>query len=114
MPGNARTKERGRNRLKSDAFKVCHHGSKFNNSRTLFETLDCPRWLLSTNGDKFHQPDRETIARILFSRKAVDTDLYFNHRSEYNEVWDAGKIQKEWRCEARYPKSPSGGITVEL
>jgi beta-lactamase superfamily II metal-dependent hydrolase len=106
--------ERGRKRLKLDAVKVSHHGSKFNNSRALIDILDCPRWLFSTNGDKFQHPDRETIARILLSRKRDDTDLYFNYRSEYNDVWDAAWAQREWHYNASYPRSEKGGMTVEL
>ena len=76
--------------------------------------LDCPRWLFSTNGDKFQHPDRETIARVLLSRRGDDTGLYFNYRSKYNEVWDGAGLQREWRYSACYPKSEKGGMSVEL
>jgi beta-lactamase superfamily II metal-dependent hydrolase len=105
---------RGKRKLKLDAFKVCHHGSKYNNSPTLVDMLDCPRWLISTNGDKFQHPDRETIARILLSRKNDETDLYFNYRSEYNGIWDSDRLRRDWNYRATYPKSEKGGIVVEL
>lgn len=105
-------KERGKKSLTLDAFKASHHGSKFNNSPALIDLLDCSRWLFSTNGDKFQHPDRETIARILASRKHDQTELYFNYRSECNEIWDRMKLQKQWRFKAYYPESDRGGLTV--
>ena len=105
---------RGEGKLKVDAVKVCHHGSKYNSSPALIEMLNCPRWLLSSNGDKFHHPDRETIARILFSRRKDETELYFNYRSQYNEIWDADGLQRDWHYRAAYPKSEQGGIVVDL
>ncbi len=105
---------RGERRLKVDAVKVCHHGSKHNSSPALIEMLDCPRWLLSTNGDQFHHPDRETIARILLSRRKNETELCFNYRSKYNEIWDAAGLQRNWHYRAVYPKSKKGGIAVDI
>jgi beta-lactamase superfamily II metal-dependent hydrolase len=105
---------RGERKIELDAIKVSHHGSKRNSSPRLIDLLDCPRWLVSTNGDKFQHPDRETIARILLSRKRDQTELYFNYRSEYNEIWDADRLRRDWHYRAAYPKSPKGGIVAEL
>ena len=52
-------------KLKVDVFKVSHHGSQNNVSSELVQLLDCPRYLISTNGDHFFHPDRQAIARIL-------------------------------------------------
>lgn len=106
--------ERGRKKLTIDACQASHHGSKFNNSPTLVDMLDCPRWLFSTNGDKFQHPDRETIARILMSRRGDETALFFNYRSEYNDCWDAGGLRREWNYDAIYPMPGKTGLTVEL
>ena len=105
---------RGSEKLKLDAFKVSHHGSKFNSSPSLLTMVDCPKWLFSSNGDKFHHPDRQTIARVLLSRKGDDTDLYFNYRSEYNDIWDGQGLQREWHYNASYPASGKGGMSLEL
>jgi beta-lactamase superfamily II metal-dependent hydrolase len=107
-------KERRQSKLKLDAFKVSHHGSKFNNSPALIGRLDCPRWLLSTNGDKFGHPDRETVARILMARGDEETQLYFNYLSEETKVWNSDRLTQDWSFETHYPEATKGGITVEL
>lgn len=107
-------KERGQDKLKLDAFKMSHHGSQFNNSHSLIELLDCPSYFVSTNGEKFNHPDAETIARILKARAKAGTALWFNYRSEQNEVWDVSTLKKKWKYETNYPESESGGIRIEL
>ncbi len=106
--------QRNQTRLKLDAFKVSHHGSKFNNSHTLVGLLDCPAYLFSSNGDKFNHPDPETIARILQAREGEQTRLWFNYRSEENEVWDVAGLKKRWKYKTHYPEDETGGIQVEL
>ncbi len=106
--------QRNQTRLKLDAFKVSHHGSKFNNSHTLFSLLDCPAYLFSSNGDKFNHPDPETIARILKAREGEQTHLWFNYRSEQNEVWDVAGLKKRWKYKTHYPEKNEGGIEVKL
>jgi len=39
---------RGEEKLRVDAMKLPHHGSRNNVSRELIELLDCPRYLVST------------------------------------------------------------------
>ena len=106
--------QRRQKRLTVDAFKMCHHGSKYNNSAALIGLLDCPRWLVSTNGDKFHHPDRETIARVLAAHRSDDKELFFNYRSDDNQVWELDSLQRDWKYAAAYPRSDKGGIVVEL
>jgi beta-lactamase superfamily II metal-dependent hydrolase len=106
--------QRDKNQLRLDAVKVAHHGSMYNTSRSFLGLVDCPKWLFSTNGDKFYHPDRETIARILCSRRNNRTELYFNYRSEYNEVWGAPYLQKRWHYRASFPDSDEGGGVVDL
>jgi beta-lactamase superfamily II metal-dependent hydrolase len=105
---------RGQSKLKLDAFKVSHHGSQFNNGHSLIDLLDCPSYLVSTNGDKFNHPDAETIARILSARRKSGTSLWFNYRSEQNGVWDVATLKKRWKYETNYPDTESGGIRIEL
>jgi beta-lactamase superfamily II metal-dependent hydrolase len=92
-------------RTSLDAFKVPHHGSKNNNSNDLFRALDCPRFLVSTNGDKFGHPDDEGIARILHNkRKSREAFLYFNYASEMNSVWADKEMQADYVYVAVYPE----------
>jgi beta-lactamase superfamily II metal-dependent hydrolase len=106
--------ERGQNKVRLNACKLPHHGSKFNNSPEFIGLLDCPRWLFSTNGKRFGHPDPETISRILVSRRGKGTELFFNYRSDENRVWDDDALTGEWSYSARFPKLGREGIVVEV
>jgi beta-lactamase superfamily II metal-dependent hydrolase len=56
--------DRNVERLRVDAFKLSHHGSRGNITEALLELVDCDTFLVSTNGDKFGHPDPETIDLI--------------------------------------------------
>lgn len=86
--------ERGVERLKVDAVKVAHHGSKNNTSVGLVKLIDSPRWLISTNGDRFEHPDKECIARIL--RYGKPRELWFNYRSKFTKPWLAEATQETY------------------
>ena len=86
-------RQSGDDRLKIDLYKVSHHGSQNNVSSELIELLDCPRYLVSTNGDHFYHPDRQAMARILRyggDRKTV----YFNYNNRLNDVWGVRRARK--------------------
>lgn len=103
-------------RLKIDAFKVSHHGSQNNVSKELIELLDCPQYLISSNGSHFHHPDREAIARIIKHGKADDRnpELVFNYRTQYNDVWEREDLQEQYGYTARYPDGEEPGQVVSL
>lgn len=90
--------ERGTDRLRVDAVKVAHHGSKHNTSVALLKLLDSPRYLVSTNGDQFRHPDKECIARVLKFGKP--SQLYFNYESKYTKPWLTRAAQKKYGYEA--------------
>jgi hypothetical protein len=77
----------GQKKLKLDAFKLSHHGSKKNTSGALLELLDCNRYLFSSNGQRFQHPDRETVARVI-RFGGPSPSLYFNYHTTINEVWE--------------------------
>jgi Metallo-beta-lactamase superfamily len=106
-------KDRQQSVLKLDALKVSHHGSKNNTSTKLLELLDCPRFLISTNGSRHKHPDGECIARILNRNLAASqpTELYFNFRSDYNKVWDDEDLKADWNYRTFYEKD---GSLIEL
>lgn len=105
---------RNQSKLTLDAFKLSHHGSKSNNSHALFALLDCPAYLVSTNGDKFDHPDPETIARILTARRGSETRLWFNYRSGRNLIWDVATLKRDWKYRTQYPDNDKGGIKIAL
>lgn len=105
----------GQERLKIDAFKVSHHASRNNVSKELVAMLDCPRYLISSNGDHFYHPDREAIARIIRHGKsgARNPELVFNYRTPYNDVWEQPGLQEQYGFKARYPETEPG-VVVSL
>jgi hypothetical protein len=105
-------KERGRDRLRVDAVKVAHHGSKHNTSVPLVKLLESPRYLVSTNGDQFHHPDKECIARVL--RFGKPSHLYFNYESKYTKPWLKDAAQKKYRYKAIVRASEDLTLKVDL
>ncbi len=107
----------GQERLPVDALKISHHGGRHNSSRELFELLDCPNYLISSNGTYYGHPHDETIARILaFSRQKPT--LHFNHFTPQNQIWEdpdmqAGKDGK-FAYAANYPAEGVEGLKVTL
>lgn len=98
---------RGGNRLAVDALKVAHHGSHGNTSPELLDLLDCPRYLISTNGKKFSHPHRVTIGRII-KHAGSGCELLFNYRGKVNEVWAREDLQTRYHYRATYPNTGEG------
>lgn len=90
-------------KLQLDVFKVPHHGSKNNTSKELLDCIDCPTYLLSTNGSQFHHPDSAAVARIL-KYGGMEKVLVFNYRSNENEVWESQEWQEQYGYRTRYPE----------
>jgi|SRR5580692_8275625 beta-lactamase superfamily II metal-dependent hydrolase len=104
--------ERGMDRLRVDAVKVAHHGSKHNTSVALLKLLDSPRYLVSTNGDQFRHPDKECIARVLKFGKPGQ--LYFNYESKYTKPWLTRAAQKKYVYEAVVRAAKDQTLRVDL
>ncbi len=104
---------RGEQRLRLDALKVPHHGSKNNLSASLLSLVDCPRYLISTNGAVFHHPDQEAVARILLHGGRRPT-LFFNYLSERNRMWDDTDLKDRYGYRAVYGSGDRGGLAIDL
>lgn len=105
--------ERGVDVLPLDAMKLSHHGSKNNLSWELLYRVQCPRFLVSTDGSVFKHPDAEAIARVVrFGGRG--TALYFNYHSPECAPWGDDARRAAHGYEAHFPTDPRGGIRVEL
>lgn len=102
-------------RLSLSALKVAHHGSEHNISDELLAKIDCPRYLISTNGSQFQHPTRSAIARIAKHGGAAK-EIYFNYRSEFTSIWDSATLAKKHGYTAIYPadKKSDGFLTVRI
>lgn len=112
--------EHSQPRLPVDVFKVPHHGSRNNLSDELLSTLQCRRFLVSTNGSRFKHPDDEAIARMVGGnwRPTPQSDdpvcVSFNYRSPFNERWDTPQLQSHWNYHAVYPRDGTEGLLVHV
>lgn len=103
----------GETRLKVDAVKVSHHGSRHNISKELMDLIDAKHFLVSTNGAKFKHPNKPAIKAII-QGSLQDPVLWFNYRTEFNEMWEPARQNGLRPYQAVYPKSRKGGIVVDL
>jgi hypothetical protein len=94
-------RERGESRLRLDACKVSHHGSRGNTNSKLLDLLDCSRYLISCNGDVHNLPDNETIGRII--HLGGDTpELIFNYDCDRTEAWADESLKERYGYKAVY------------
>jgi len=92
-----------------DAFKIPHHGSKANISKTLLELLNCQHFLVSTNGNYFKHPDDVAMARIVKFGTAGSM-IHFNYKTDHNDYWDNRTWTQQYSYGVEYPKEDSDGF----
>ena len=101
-------------RVKLDAFKLPHHGSRANISPALLAAVECERFLVSSSGKKFRHPNRESIARSISSQPKKNITFHFNYRSQFNEIWDDESLMAEYGYAVAFPIQEKAGLRVEL
>jgi hypothetical protein len=94
------------------AFKVPHHGSRENVTQDLVEAVDCPLFLISTDGTQFYHPDAAAIACILRFARRRPPMLGFNVRSDYTAWWADPVWQTSFSYSACY--GDTQGLVVTL
>jgi len=117
---------RGQTRLNVDAFKLPHHGSRYNVSNDLLKAVGSSQYLFSTNGAIFGHPDDEAVARVLTSSTHSTKTLHFNYpaetlRANYARIkkrvapsWDRLRLRKDFRYETHYAVDDTAGFVLEL
>jgi beta-lactamase superfamily II metal-dependent hydrolase len=117
---------RGQSRLSVDAFKVPHHGSRFNVSNDLLKSVGSPEYLFSTSGAIFGHPDDEAIGRVLATAAPSTRTLHFNYpaatlEANYAKIkkraapdWNQPRLKQQFRYQTRYAATDTGGLTLEL
>jgi beta-lactamase superfamily II metal-dependent hydrolase len=106
-----RARGREGEKLRLDALKLSHHGSANATTVPLLSLLDCPRYLVSSNGNIFYHPDREAIARVIVHGGKHPT-LCFNYRSPLNDLWDAPLLKERYDYRTAYPREGKSGLRV--
>ena len=110
---SALAQERGVDVVTVDAVKVPHHGSRANVSTAFVRAVPAQHYLVSTNGDIFHHPDDEAIARIVVDAPDGAT-VWFNYRTPRTERWDDAQLRAEHHYDVRYPGDDTSGVVLTL
>ncbi|MEA2901083.1 MAG: hypothetical protein QOH36_970 [Actinomycetota bacterium] len=97
-----------------DACKLPHHGSKGNCTRALVDLIDCPLWMISTNGRRFHHPDDEALARVVRGRTDPPPKLVWNYRSDRFKAFTKEYPPDTSGYTVVVPDEGAEGITVRL
>ena len=108
-----RARGRAGEKLRIDALKLSHHGSANATTVPLLQALECRNYLVSSNGNIFYHPDRESIARVILHGGGSPI-LSFNYRSPYNALWDSRVLKQRYGYEARFPDEGVEGLRVDL
>lgn len=105
---------RGRERLRVDAAKVAHHGSRHKTTDELLELIESPRYLFSTNGAQFGHPDEEAAGRVIARARATPPTLYFNYLSDQNRRWQSEDLQQRLGFNALFNQDSRSPMVVDL
>jgi beta-lactamase superfamily II metal-dependent hydrolase len=98
-------------RIRLDALKVSHHGSRKNTSRQLLDLIDCRKFLISTSGARHHHPDPIAMARII-KHGGTGKELVFNYRDRAAE-WNVGDWKDTYSYTVASPTRGDGFAVVE-
>ena len=104
---------RGVAHLPVDAFKLPHHGSKGNVVEALLKVAPARHYVVSSNGDVFHHPDDQAVARVVMHAPPGAT-LWFNYRNPRTERWAEPALRAQHGYRTAYPDDPSRGVVLEL
>lgn len=105
---------RGLERLRVDAVKVAHHGSKGNTTDALMRLVESRAFLFSTNGAIFRHPDREAVQRVIGRSDRTEPTLYFNYETDTNREWRSAPLQGRLKFGAVYGPPHGASIVVDL
>ena len=100
-------------RLKLDAFKLPHHGSRNNLSKDLIQKIDCTRYLFSSNGAYYKHPDKEAVARVIKYGIGI-RQLIFNYSTAFNDIWDVDEWKIQYGYSLTFPDSGVSGQEIDL
>ena len=106
--------QRGEERLDLEVLKLPHHGSKGNTTSKLLALAPARRYVVSTNGERFHHPDDIALARVVTSAPAGST-ICFNYGTGSILRWIDADLCDRYEYRALHPP-PAGpnGIRLEL
>jgi hypothetical protein len=100
-------------KVKLDAFKIPHHGSRHNISNELLALIDCDNYLISSSGAYFNHPDPIAISRII-KYGGDNVNLWFNYKSPETLIWNTDSWKQDHGYQTHYPPDKNGYLPFEL
>ncbi len=83
-----RARGRAEQPARLDGFKLAHHGSAKNITPQLLAGVECPSYLISTNGKRFFHPDQDAMAMVVSEHRGDGTPvLLFNYETPFTKGW---------------------------
>ena len=109
-----------------DLLKLPHHGSDRNLEQAFFETVTADHYVISSNGDKFDNPDKDTLEWLAAARKGTGhftvyltypvSEFKFKKRKDIQKdlqaFIDAGKESGDYTVVCRAPEALS--VRIDL
>jgi hypothetical protein len=114
--GRLQVEKGTKTRLPLSAFKLPHHGSAQNLSQALLGRINCPRYLISTDGSVYRHPDHLALLRVLRYSAAHPT-LFFNYQVDTTRNWQDRKadvLANFPSYDTAYPGKPGRSLVVGL
>ena len=102
---------RNRTPFPVDALKLPHHGSKSNVLAALLAVAPAQHYLVSSNGDTFHHPDDQAVARVVMHAPPGAT-LWFNYRNPRTERWDDPALRAQPTLATNASRFPVASVTA--
>jgi hypothetical protein len=79
-----------------DVLKLPHHGSNRNVDRRFFQQVTAEHYVVSSNGDKFDNPDQDTLESLVAARKGGGPfTVYLTYPVDEFKFKKRKNIQKE-------------------
>lgn len=78
--------------IKTEMVKLSHHGSKANTSSELLSTIDCSRYIVSTDATRHGLPNKATFARI--HSKNSSAVIFFNYKSVISSIYTNDELSQ--------------------
>jgi len=98
----------GENQFEIDVFKLPHHGSRVNLSKSLLQGIRCRNYLVSTNGSYFNHPDPVAMSRLL-KYGGPDKRIWFNYSSDEAKIWNVTSWKQDYDYKLHYPADNTDG-----
>lgn len=93
------------NKINVECMQLPHHGSRMNTSKELLDMINCSKYIICGDAINKHKlPNKETIARLLYSKEQKVVDLYFSTmNSQLSSMFSVDNLNIKSLCNINFP-----------